>query len=143
MVDKRTPEQIAQEDVELAASSCGCRLLRNNSGVLYDKTGRPVRFGLGNSRKAVNEKLKTGDLIGWTTVTITPEMVGKNVAIFTCAEVKPKGFKVKTQYRENSREWAQENFNQLVRNFGGFSGFVTSGNDLRHMINHFINWLRS
>lgn len=138
-----TPEQVAQDDVELAAPSCDCRLLRNNSGALKDQEGRLVRFGLGNISKRVNDKSKSSDLIGITEVVITPEMVGKKVGIFTAIEVKPKGFKVKADYREGTREWAQENFCRFVRGKGGFAGFATCGEDLRHVIGHFLNWLKS
>lgn len=138
-----TPEQLAQDDVELAAPSCDCRLLRNNNGSLKNDEGRWVRFGLGNISKRVSEKSKSSDLIGITVVEITPEMVGKKVGIFTAIEVKPVGFKVKETYHKNSREFAQENFNQFVRNHFGFSGFATSGDDLRHIIGHFTRWLKS
>lgn len=136
-----TPEQIAQDDVELAAPRQGCRLLRNNNGACQTEDGRQIRFGLGNTSKRVNQQIKSSDLIGITEVVITPEMVGKKVGIFTAIEVKPDGFKVKTQYREGSREWAQENFCQFVRNMGGFAGFATSGKDLKNIIQHFKNWL--
>lgn len=140
---KCTPEQAAQDDVELAASSLNMRLLRNNSGALTDNEGRLVRFGLGNVSKRVNQRIKSGDLVGWTTITITPEMVGKQVAVFTNVEVKPVGFKIKAQYKEGTREHAQEAFNQLVRNHGGFAGFATSKEDLNTFYNHFLAWLTS
>ena len=139
---KATPEQVAQDDVELAAPSCNSRLLRNNNGACVTEDGRQLRFGLGNISKRVNKNSKSSDLIGITVVEITPEMVGKKIGVFTAIEVKPVGFKVKEKYRENSREWAQENFCSFVRSLGGFSGFATSGEDLKHIINHYINWLK-
>lgn len=33
-------------DCMVALSSAGCMVWRNNTGVLPDKTGRPIRFGL-------------------------------------------------------------------------------------------------
>lgn len=138
-----TPEQLAQDDVELAASSCNSRLLRNNNGAFKNAEGRWVRFGLGNVSKRVSDTSKSSDLIGITVIEITPEMVGKKVGVFTAIEVKPKGFKVKSKYHEKSREHAQENFLAFVRNQYGFSGFATSGDDLRNIINHFISWLKS
>mgnify|MGYP000709089094 CR=1 FL=1 len=39
----------------------------------------------------------SSDLIGWTEIEITPEMVGKKVAIFTAFEVKKKGKKPSPQ----------------------------------------------
>jgi hypothetical protein len=55
------------------------RLFRNNTGVLRDANGRPVSFGLCKG---------SADLIGWTTRTITADMVGQQVAVFTSIEVK-------------------------------------------------------
>jgi len=55
------------------------RLHRNNTGVLRDQHGRPVQFGLAKG---------SADLIGWTTRTITPDMVGQRIAVFTSIEVK-------------------------------------------------------
>ncbi len=66
-------------EIQVAMSGFGCRLLRNNNGVAMNSQGRPVRFGLG---------VGSSDLIGWTPVVITPQMVGKTLAVFTAAEVK-------------------------------------------------------
>lgn len=101
-----------------------------------------MRFGLGNISERISKKSKSSDLIGITVVEVTQEMVGKKVGIFTAIEVKPKGFKVKVKYNPKSREHAQEHFCQFVRNMYGFAGFATSGDDLRHIINHFTDWLK-
>jgi hypothetical protein len=56
------------------------RLFRNQVGSLPDpRTGRLVTFGLARG---------SADLIGWRTVTITPDMVGQRLAVFTSIEVK-------------------------------------------------------
>ena len=70
-----------QQRIRLAVGTrSDLRLFRNNTGTLPDpRTGRPVQFGLARG---------SADLIGWRTVTITPEMVGQRVAIFTSIEVK-------------------------------------------------------
>ena len=140
---KGTPEQVAQDDVEISAPSLGCTLLRNNSGALQNQEGAWVRYGLGNISKKHNKHSKSSDLIGITVVEITPEMVGKKVGIFTAIEVKQVGFKAKAEYNPNSREWAQENFNKMVRNKFGFSGFATSGEDLKAILDHYIKWLKT
>lgn len=142
MVKQRvTPEQMASEDVELAAPSLSVTLLRNNNGACYNDEGRLIRYGLGHV--SGKEDFASGDLVGWTKVTITPEMVGKTVAIFTVVEVKPTTFKIKPSYRPGSREQRQENFNALARRNGGFGLFARSGEDLKSAIEHFINWLKS
>jgi hypothetical protein len=80
------------------------RLFRNNVGVLKDERGAHVRYGVCNPGGS--------DLLGWTTKTITPDMVGTKVAIFTAVEVKgPKG-----QATE-----AQINFISRVKQAGGIA----------------------
>ncbi len=78
-------------EVRLRAAELGYHLFRNNVGQLLDKEGRPVRFGLANDSKALNKALKSGDLIGWETITITPDMVGQRVARFLSVEVNAGG----------------------------------------------------
>lgn len=75
--------------IQLFLSAVGVRVLRNNVGMLEDRTGQKVRYGL---------CVGSSDLIGWYPVTITPEMVGKKIAIFTAVEVKtPTGRLTKEQ----------------------------------------------
>jgi hypothetical protein len=72
------------------------RLFRNNVGVLKDERGVPVRYGVCNPGGS--------DLLGWTTKTITPQMVGHKVAVFTAVEVKgPKGHATAEQLNFISR----------------------------------------
>ncbi len=63
----------------LALSSIGCRGFRNNVGVLQDKHGQRVKYGL---------HVGSSDVIGWTPVVITADMVGSRVAVFTAIEAK-------------------------------------------------------
>jgi hypothetical protein len=85
------------------------RLFRNNTGSLPDpKTGRPIQFGLARG---------SSDLVGWRTVTITPDMVGQQLAVFTAIEVKtPKGRATPEQ-----RAWLE-----AVRCAGGVAGIARS-----------------
>lgn len=83
------------------------RLFRNNVGVLRDHRGVPVRFGLHPG---------SGDLIGWRAVTITPDMVGRTVAVFASVEVKDRG-----KPTDEQRHWAE-----AVAAAGGLSGVATS-----------------
>ena len=107
-------EADVQNLIRLEAAQFGLILWRNNSGVLRDASGRPVRFGLGNDSSAVNKKIKSSDLIGlWQ---------GRFVAI----ECKPTGWK----YCGNSREIAQFNYIKLVRKHGGIACFATSWEDV-------------
>ena len=55
----------------------------------------------------------SSDLIGWTPVRITADMVGKTVAVFTAVETK-------TKYKKATTE--QENFIHEVNRAGGRAG---------------------
>lgn len=133
-----TPEGRASQVVALRASAWGSRLFRNNSGVLPDpNTGRPVRFGLGNESARINKEMKSSDYIGWTSVVITPEMVGKTVAVVTALEAKAVGFKPKHEYRDGSREKAQNKFMQLIISAGGIAGFCWDEQSVDQIIRNF------
>lgn len=55
------------------------RLFRNQVGVYRLEDGRVIASGLHKG---------SADLIGWQTVEVTPEMVGKKLAVFLSVEVK-------------------------------------------------------
>jgi len=96
----------------LAAHKYGLQLFRNNVGSLEDKRGRWVQYGLAKG---------SGDLIGYKSVTVTPEMVGKKIAIFVSAEVKRPDKKLTP---------AQENWMREIRRAGGLADIVYSPDDL-------------
>lgn len=136
-----TPEEIATQEVLERARQYRARLWRNNSGVLMNPdTKRPVRFGLGNISKKSLETYRTGDYVGGTPITITPEMVGKQIFIFTNIECKAADFKEKLHYTPKQRECQQDNFNKLVRAQGGIAGFAKNWQDVDRMI---IEWYES
>lgn len=90
--------------IRLVVSSIpGLRLFRQNVGMLKDERGRMVRFGLHPG---------SADLIGWRTVKITPDMVGKSLAVFTSVEVKTQTGKVRPD---------QENWQKQVTDAGGLA----------------------
>ena len=119
-------------------------MLFRSSGVLPDPiTKRPVRFGLGNESKKLNKEFKSGDYIGVTPLTITPEMVGKTVGVFTNLEVKAEGFVERDSYRDNQREYGQKNYIVMIRKLGGLAGFVTNESDVDQLIQKFVQRLKS
>ena len=62
----------------------------------------------------------SGDLIGWNSVEVTPDMVGKKVAIFLSVETKrPKNGHVSTE---------QKTWMNVVNNAGGIA-IVTNSED--------------
>lgn len=139
-----TPEARSSQEVKLRASGhWHCKLFRNNSGMLYNRDGVPVRYGLGNISKKVNAKVKSSDNIGWTPVLITPEMVGKVIPVFTAFEDKTPKFKIKEQYREGSREAAQLKFINIVKQAGGIAGFTRSSDDVDQILKEYVEWLTS
>ena len=114
-------EAWAQSAVRLEASQKGCHLFRNNVGALKDKTGRLVRYGLGNDSQALNDVLKSSDLIGFAPIEISTEHLGKRIAQFVAREVKEPIW----QFRGDAHEVAQLNFLNLVNANGGDAKFTT------------------
>ena len=104
---KATEQQI-QQHIRLACSNGPVRLFRNNTGTLRDQHGRPMTFGLAKG---------SADLIGWTTRTITPEMVGQQVAVFTSIEVKSATGRL----RPEQQQWLE-----AVQAAGGIAGVARS-----------------
>ncbi len=95
--------------IQIEASKRGYRLFRNNCGNLQDKNGMWVKYGVANPGGS--------DLIGWKPVFITPDMVGKVVAVFTAIEVKsPKG--------RMDKEGNQQHFLDAVNAAGGIGKCV-------------------
>ena len=101
-------EQTIQQHIRLACSIGSCRLFRNNTGTLRDINGRPVSFGLCKG---------SADLIGWRTVTVTPAMVGQQIAVFTSIEVKSTSGRVKPE---------QQQWLNAVAAAGGIAGIARS-----------------
>ncbi len=114
-------ESNVQSRVRLAAPRLGMKLWRNNVGVLRDENGRPVRYGLANDTKKLNERLKSHDLIGWRRRLISPAMVGTTIAQFVSLECKREGW----TFTGDERETAQQRWAALVTADGGYSRFVT------------------
>jgi hypothetical protein len=114
-------EAWAQSVVRIAASREGIKTFRNNVGVLQDKTGRPVRYGLANDSPKMNEVIKSGDLIGIKPVIIQPWHIGHTFGQFWSREVKAPGW----QYTGQGREVAQLNWANLINSCGGDAAFTT------------------
>lgn len=116
-------ESDVQQLIQIDAVNYNCILMRNNSGALKDIDGRVVRFGLGNISNKHSDKIKSSDLIGLTRITITPDMVGHTVAVFTAIEIKSPTWKSSPT---DKRERAQRAFTDWIKNCGGISGFANS-----------------
>lgn len=137
MSKHETPETTAKRVVLLRAGEYRSRLFKNNTGVAYTEYGRPVFFGLGNDGTKDDESFRTPDDIGWTPVLITPEMVGKTVAVFTAIESKKLGFIVKPDYNKKTREYGQNKFMNLVNLNNGIAGFASCAADVDRIMQEF------
>lgn len=124
-------ENPIQGQTRLLAAQMGLLLMRNNSGAYQDVNGRWVRYGLMNDSKKVNEEIKSSDLIGVTPVFITPEMVGTVLGVFTAVESKKEGWHL---IPSDKRGHAQAKFHDIVRQHGGFAGFVSHPSQLLGVI---------
>lgn len=121
----KSESQIMQS-VLLNSGKLGWRLFRNNTGVCLRKDGVPIRYGLANVTKAMNQHLKSSDLIGIKPVLITSDMVGKTIGQFIAVECKNSGVDVNKP--PTGRMIAQNNFLELIRSLGGHAEFNNSGN---------------
>lgn len=92
----------------IALSEAGATTWRNNVGVAVYPDGSRVRYGLcpGSS-----------DLIGLVPVVVTPDMVGRTLAVFVAVETKTP---------DGQRRAKQRNFIRAVREAGGRAGFATT-----------------
>jgi hypothetical protein len=108
-------EQRIQQEIRLAISHGDTKVFRNNTGTLKDANGRPVQFGLCKG---------SADLIGWRTVTVTPDMVGQRIAVFLSIEVKtPTG-----RLRPEQQQWLD-----AVQAAGGIAGVARSVEDAQRL----------
>lgn len=99
----------------------GGKKCRNDKGQIIIINPKIIKYGLfpGSS-----------DRIGWTTIKITKEMVGQDIAIFTSIEIKTEGDRL-------SKE--QKRWNKIVRKAGGISEvWKANGYDLIMLEGHEI-----
>lgn len=113
-------EKDVQNNLILHASQIGLTLFCNNVGMYKDQRGNVIRYGLCNG---------SSDLIGWTPVTVTPDMVGKKIAVFTAIEVK---LNKNGKYKATD---LQKAFISAVKSAGGFAGVADCNKDLEDIIN--------
>ena len=92
-----TPSMGAQErnliNTRLEGLAPNERLFRANVGVAW--AGKAVRKGrftvIADARPFHGMPEGFPDLVGWTEIEITPDMVGRTIAVFTAEEVKATG----------------------------------------------------
>lgn len=111
-----------QRLIQLAASEQDILTFRNNSGAYTTPEGHRVKYGVGNPGGS--------DLIGVTPVTVTADMVGRTIGVFTAIEVKTPTGKPTA---------AQLNFIDVIRRAGGIAGICRSPDDLSKLIEEYKN----
>ena len=94
-----------------------CRIFRNNVGLFTTNTGAKVKTGLCKG---------SSDLIGWHTVEITPDMIGKKIGIFLAVEVKSAKGRASEQ---------QLNFIDKVKEAGGIAFIARSDSEAQNKLN--------
>lgn len=116
-----TEETNITKRVMKAVSKVGTRLFRQNTGLAWqgDIIARTRdTITLGKPRPIHCGLIKgSSDLIGWHPVKVTPEMVGKTLAVFTAFEAKTKDGRPTPE---------QENFVNVIKQTGGIAGIVRS-----------------
>lgn len=110
----------------IGAKAPHCRLWNNPVG--FGWAGDILRMGPNRTVSLINAYQITyglakpggSDLIGFTMIEITPDMVGRRIAVFTAQEVKRPGEPVPDH---------QQKFIGFVRESGGIAGVVRSPED--------------
>lgn len=128
-------ETVVQQQVRLLHARMNGQNWRNNvgAGTVTDEYGveRHIRWGLANESPQQNKIMKSSDLIGITPVLIQPHHVGRTLGVFTALETKHSGWRLTPG---DKRGVAQKFFIDIVKNVGGFAGFVTDPNDVYGII---------
>ena len=92
--------------------------------------GRPEIFAIGDTANITMPDGKPvpgpGDLQGWTSIVVTPEMVGRRVAIYTSIETKESG--------GGRRRPDQVNWCGQVLAAGGIAGFAKSAEEAQKIV---------
>ena len=110
-------ESNIQKLIQLAASENEILTFRNNIGSYITPEGYRVNYGVGGKGGS--------DLIGITPMTVTADMVGRTIGVFTAIEVKTHTGRVTP---------SQANFIQVVRNNSAIAGVCRSTDDLLSLI---------
>ena len=109
-------EQELQQRIRLELGQGPVRLWRNNVGALRDERGRLVSYGLCRG---------SSDLIGLWRLTIGPEHLGHNLAVFCALEIKAQRGRPTTE---------QQQFVAMVQQLGGLAGVVRSLPEAREIL---------
>lgn len=116
-------EAATSKQVERLSGTHRQRMWRNNSGAATDeRTGRLIRYGVGNTSARINAVFKSSDYIGITTIIVQPHHVGQRLGIFTALEMKKPGWHLTPG---DKRGQAQANYLAACVAAGGIGEFIT------------------
>lgn len=121
-------EHRTQNEIRLAIGG-DAALFRNNVGTAWTGDAVSLKDGsvLIRNPRILHAGLCKGssDLIGWRSITITQDMVGKAVAVFSAIEVKGKKGKATKE---------QLHFVNTVLTAGGYAGIAKSPEDAKSIL---------
>lgn len=124
MKNQKKMEWEIMEKIAAACSKGGDQVFENRIGTVIDqRTNQYISFGVGGKGAA--------DLIGWKTIEITPDMMGKKVAVFCAIEVKRPGLEARTE---------QKAYLKKVDTAGGIAGVAHSVREAKSII---AKWLKA
>lgn len=112
--------------------SGGGKPYRLTDGSVVVPNARPIALGYADPKGDPIEG--TSDLGGWTTIVVTPEMVGHKVAVFTVIETKESG--------GGHKRSAQKNFIARVIEAGGIGGFANSAEAAVSIVRDYLDRFR-
>lgn len=98
-----------------------------NDGSVHIQAARPIAMGF--SRTNGDPVKGTSDLNGWTSLIVTPAMVGCRVAVYTAIETK------RTKGGRTSDD--QQNFIDQVVKAGGIAGVANSAESAREIVSDY------
>lgn len=124
-----TLEVSVQNQIRTDCGQGPTRLFRQESSFFY--TGKPAKLKDGTNVLLHPRLVRVGfdgqpDLGGWTTVVVTPEMVGQTIAIAVQIEVK--------RPKKNKRSEEQVQFIDFAKGVGVRAGFARSVDEARKII---------
>lgn len=114
-------EASIQKNIQIKTTDATTRIYRNNVGKAW--MGKSSFLGDGNviiqhpRRVTFGLCVGSSDLIGFRSITITPDMVGQNVAVFCALETKTE---------DGTTTPEQKGFIDMVKNMGGLAGVARS-----------------
>lgn len=111
--NKRLEGEIANQTWLMSGLIPGVRLFRNNVGEARAQSGQWIKFGLHKG---------SSDFIGWQSLIVTSEMIGKRIAVFIGVEIKTPEGVVSPE---------QQGFLEEVNRWGGKAVVITSASELK------------